>query len=81
MFSDLSRLYDTVRTALTYKEQLTKFAVARRLATSVNAPVLAGWAGGAGRVCVGKGRDREGKCFLFVCARVQCDIPPLIGAT
>ena len=75
-------MYDTVRTALTYKEQLTKFAVARRLATSVNASVLAGLAGGGGgRLCVGKGGDREGKCFLFVCARVQSDIPPLIGAT
>ena len=57
----------------------------RRLATSVNASVLlagrAGGGGGGGKVCVAKGGDREGKCFLFVCARVQCDIPPLIGAT
>lgn len=36
---------------------------------------------GGGRLCVGKGGNREGKCFLFVCARVQSDIPPLIGAT
>ena len=41
----------------------------------------AGLGGGGGRLCVGKGGDREGKCFLFVCARVQSDIPPLIGAT
>ena len=36
---------------------------------------------GGGKVCVAKGGYREGKCFLFVCVRVQCDIPPLIGAT
>ena len=34
--------------------------------------------GGGGRVCVGKGGDREGKCLLFVSARVQSGILPLI---
>ena len=62
-------MYDTVRTALTYKEQLTKFAVARRLATSVNASVLAGLAGGGGGGCV-LGREGIERVNVF-CLSVQ----------